>query len=356
MHMYLKHPWTRSERGIGQTPRVNDGAGPTRFVVDTAGRPLSKFRSTKELAVVLRNAIKGHQLAMERGGVLHHDVSSSNILIVEEPHEHPHSQGFLHDFDESLVTHVAPKRMSFDPPPLQPPELADDFKDVARCKELRTGAHHFIPFALLDPDFTEAASDSSHNLESFFWVLLWIILRHTKYERKGGRVDCKRFFKYEYEDDEDLAAGKLVWLLRRTKLNPVLAIIGNPPLTALLNSFTALMYDALLRMGSERVPLTYAAILHIFDTAIEREDWPVREDEALPFEPLPEKWTTQIIFDRKKPLEHGQSKKRSAEGVQNDLNTESPGILFPNASTPTAKRSKLIPAMLRGRFWWTEGA
>ncbi|EIW58065.1 uncharacterized protein TRAVEDRAFT_106533, partial [Trametes versicolor FP-101664 SS1] len=72
-----------------------------RFVVDTVGRPLSKFGSTKELAVVLRDAIRGHQLVMERSGILHQDVSSSNILIVQEPHEHPHSQGFLHDFDES---------------------------------------------------------------------------------------------------------------------------------------------------------------------------------------------------------------------------------------------------------------
>lgn len=75
---------------------------------------------------------------MERGGVLHHDVSSSNILIVEEPHEHPLSQGFLHDFDNSVMTHVTHKRMSVDPPPLRSLELTDDFKDVGRYKELGT--------------------------------------------------------------------------------------------------------------------------------------------------------------------------------------------------------------------------
>lgn len=61
MHMHLKHPWRRSEHDANhksRKPRLDDAAR-MRFVVDTIGRPLSQFRSTEELVVVIRDAIQG---------------------------------------------------------------------------------------------------------------------------------------------------------------------------------------------------------------------------------------------------------------------------------------------------------
>lgn len=76
---------------------------------------------------------------MERGGVLHRDVSSGNILIVEDPQMHPASKGILHDYDYSSMTLYPPGEASEDvlsePPPLRPLELEDEFLDVAGCKE-----------------------------------------------------------------------------------------------------------------------------------------------------------------------------------------------------------------------------
>lgn len=76
---------------------------------------------------------------MERGGVLHRDVSSGNILIVEEPQEHPTSKGFLSDYDYSSMTLEPPgegtQPASSEPPPLRPLELADEFEDVGKRKE-----------------------------------------------------------------------------------------------------------------------------------------------------------------------------------------------------------------------------
>lgn len=76
---------------------------------------------------------------MERGGVLHRDVSSGNILIVEEPQDHSHSKGFLGDYDYSSMTldppGKDPRPLSSEPPPLRPLELSNLFEGAAGCKE-----------------------------------------------------------------------------------------------------------------------------------------------------------------------------------------------------------------------------
>ncbi|RDX46234.1 hypothetical protein OH76DRAFT_891201 [Lentinus brumalis] len=78
-----------------------------RFVIEEVGRPLTDFRDTKELVTAMRDAIKGHRLAYNKAGILHRDVNLGNILIVDEPTpEGP--LGFLHDFDYSYMTDVAP--------------------------------------------------------------------------------------------------------------------------------------------------------------------------------------------------------------------------------------------------------
>lgn len=81
---------------------------------------------------------------LERGGVLHRDVSSSNILIFEEPQENPHSKGFLHDYDHSSMTFESPTKASTwgssEPPPLRPLELAAKFEDVVKRKERTVSA------------------------------------------------------------------------------------------------------------------------------------------------------------------------------------------------------------------------
>lgn len=92
-------------------------------------------------------------------GVLHRDISSANILIVEESQEHPSSTGILHDYDYSSTT-------------------------------LSQGTYHFMALALVNPLVTVAAHDYHHDLESFFWVLLWITLRHTEHDHENGKRGC----------------------------------------------------------------------------------------------------------------------------------------------------------------------
>ncbi|KAI0761558.1 hypothetical protein BD413DRAFT_495606 [Trametes elegans] len=98
-----------------------------RFVMETAGWPLSHFRSTMELVTAIRDELEGHMEAWERGWILNRDVSIGDIPIVDRPlRRAPQCRGAIHDFDYSaavplfLDSTVQGSTLSHDPdPPLQ---------------------------------------------------------------------------------------------------------------------------------------------------------------------------------------------------------------------------------------------
>ena len=111
-----------------------------------------------------------------------------------------------------------------------------------------------------------------HDLESFYWVLVWIICRHTNHTLPEGSDACRTYFP---DDGESQAQGmKRQWLM----LTRPCAIRGNAPLTALHEGLRRLMVAAHF-MGKD---LTHEAVLHEFDQALARTDWP-EDDKAIPF-------------------------------------------------------------------------
>ncbi|KZT63176.1 hypothetical protein DAEQUDRAFT_185170 [Daedalea quercina L-15889] len=92
-----------------------------------------------------------------------------------------------------------------------------------------------------------------HDLESFYWLLLWLIFRHTKH----SGVDT-----YQRRSDRQPAS----YQTSRRFLTPMCGQLwhGNsiPP----------------------RQPLTYDSVLRLFDDSLARPDWPER-DAAIPFKP-----------------------------------------------------------------------
>ena len=64
---------------------------------------------------------------MERGGILHRDVSSGNILIVDKPRPDQLCAGILHDFDYSSITATVPSS----------PTAADDIANPPKLFRLR---------------------------------------------------------------------------------------------------------------------------------------------------------------------------------------------------------------------------
>ncbi|KAH9856224.1 hypothetical protein C2E23DRAFT_508147 [Lenzites betulinus] len=265
-----------------------------RMVVDTVGRPLDDFDSTKELVMAIYDAIRAHQTLTERCGILHRDVSSGNILIVEhQPDERMESapcNGILHDFDHSSMLEEPPladgsstaTAFESDQPPLlytgEDLEVGDEEAvSVADLKE-RTGTYYFMAIDLLDPEDRAAFQLVHHDMESHIWVLLWIVLRHTAHGHHKGTAACASLFRCG-DDDVDASGMKRNWLMKRFK-RPLL-IKANEPLTELLKALHKLMYDAIV---SEKYHLTHAMVLAAFKAAIERDDWPTN-DRALKFIP-----------------------------------------------------------------------
>ncbi|KAI0350409.1 hypothetical protein OH77DRAFT_1413043 [Trametes cingulata] len=316
----MHETWSwRLSRGAEHEPKERSHV---RFVIDTVGRPLSQFRSTKELVTAIRDAIKGHQLAMEYGGILHRDVSTGNILIVDQPRQH-RTKGVLHDFDYSSMTAVPPAEAkataSSDPPPLRLLELEEEFENVAQFKE-RTGTYYFIALQLLEPAYKEVCHDARHDLESFYWVLLWIVLRYTKYVHVDP-TGCSEVFVYG--DDKAAASAKRAWLTRPEALN----IPDNLPLTILLAAFESLVRKANRKEAPDepaRIPLTYATVLEIFDAALARTDWPVG-DEAIPFR-LPEE-RTQTVFLGEVKIGTGKRRNKKRRMGDDDLVEEGSGLV-----------------------------
>ncbi|KAL7919357.1 serine/threonine-protein kinase Sgk2 [Trichoderma austrokoningii] len=121
------------------------------LVISPAGRVLSDFRSVRELLEGLRDAIKAHRSLYVQGRILHRDISSNNILITD-PEKSGGYKGMLIDLD-----------------------LAKDQDSGPSGARHRTGTMQFMAIEVLRGiDHTYR-----HDLESFFYVLLWMCARYA---------------------------------------------------------------------------------------------------------------------------------------------------------------------------------
>ncbi|OBZ70522.1 hypothetical protein A0H81_09098 [Grifola frondosa] len=260
-----------------------------RFVMDTVGKSLDKFERTRELVEAMRDAIKGlsnlsniiapsnsdgcmagHRLALE-AGVLHRDVSVGNVMIaLDRPFE-----GFIHDFDYSSFVTEDPSNAE---------ELSDKPSDTGEKAELKdkTGTFHFMAIGILESQ-GDVIHQVHHDLESFYWVLIWIVLRHTAHSDPRREFASGSVFK-PGEEALEVATMKQGWVLRQ----PV-TVKDNPPLSDLLHDFTKLCLSQFTKSKNDqdKNPLTYEAVLKIFDDALASDGWP-ENDPALLFD-LPEK-------------------------------------------------------------------
>ena len=150
---------------------------------------------------------------------------------------------------------------------------------------------------LLDPKTKAALHTYRHDLESFFWVLLWIVLRHTTHDHANGRAACQTFFPFG--NDSQATTSKRGYLGGYS-----IEITNNVPLTRLLAKFKNMVSratapeDPLLDDLNTRVPLTYDSVLEIFNEALARDDWP-ENDASIPFVPGKTRTTTLFAEDEK---------------------------------------------------------
>ena len=229
----------------------------------------------------------GHQQAYACG-ILHRDVSEGNILIVDgQPFG-----GFLHDFDYSSfykddmqeLEVRQHRRDSGESTTMDPQEAIEELKErtvklsvVWNWLELMfsQGTLQFMAIELLDliPG-QKVVHRVHHDLESFYWVLVWIVLRHTKHTHPKGADACRSTFPPDNENDA--RAHKQSWFH-----DPQLEVEGNGPLTALL----ANLHELVRKRVFDGALLTHETMLHAFELALARKDWPTG-DAAIPFTPV----------------------------------------------------------------------
>ncbi|KAI0733683.1 hypothetical protein C8Q72DRAFT_966962 [Fomitopsis betulina] len=153
-----------------------------RLVFETVGRPLSQFKSTKELIRGLRDAIYGHRQAF-RAGIIHCDISENNVMHSWEVTEESWKR-YVEEYDRDLAKRPRPAPREGIPPmgAANKEGMTEEAKaelenwiGKMKLKE-RTAALYFMAIEILKTNVTH---DVRHDLESFFWLLLWAVLRYT---------------------------------------------------------------------------------------------------------------------------------------------------------------------------------
>ncbi|OJD12101.1 hypothetical protein AJ78_07250 [Emergomyces pasteurianus Ep9510] len=120
------------------------------LVISPAGRPIYKYKSPLELLKALRDAIKAHQSLYLDENILHRDISENNIIITDSDKTDGHT-GMLINLD-----------------------LAKEIGSQRSGARHQTGTMKFMAIeVLLNIDHTYR-----HDLESFFYVLIWQCARH----------------------------------------------------------------------------------------------------------------------------------------------------------------------------------
>lgn len=127
----------------------------SRTVVSTVGRPLTSFRSIRELLVAIRDAIKGHHSLLTLAHILHRDISINNIMISTAPEDADSPRGFLIDLDLAICLDTEPTTASGAPH--------------------RTGTMEFMAIGVL----LGHQHTYRHDLESFLYVFLWICVFYS---------------------------------------------------------------------------------------------------------------------------------------------------------------------------------
>ncbi|KAH9855754.1 hypothetical protein C2E23DRAFT_548789 [Lenzites betulinus] len=231
-----------------------------RMVIDNVGRPLTQFTCTRELIEAVRDAVLGHKRAWEDARVLHRDISVGNILIADEPTNEPNSTGFLHDFESSSIECGSENGGS------------DDVGQAGR-----TGTYYFMAVELVSAE-PGTIHGCHHDLESFYWVIIWVILLHTSCHcgSFSGPKQCQRLFT-RWNTDAFPADEKTCFIYSGKNL----VIDNNPTLTNLVEELTALVRQNQAVPENSPVPqikLTHDALLGALNAALAPDQvWPTND-------------------------------------------------------------------------------
>lgn len=191
------------------------------------------------------------------------------------------------------------------------------------------GTFYFFAMALLQGKHIMKMDNTvihsvHHDLESFYWVLLWIVLRHTKHNIVV-QDPCQVAF--EYGDDQAARNAKRGWIM---DYDDKLKVLHNEPLTTLLEEFRQLIERCAILAPKvspdQHQHLTHAKVLKIFDDALKRTDWPDKStDGAIPYKGPAATGGSNIATTKTKNLKR-RMKSRNLDNVDEEDGTRSKRI------------------------------
>ena len=150
----------------------------SRLILEDRGHPLKEVETPLELFRSVLDAFRGHKTLYFNGGVLHRDISQSNILL--RPRDDTSGYGFLIDLDYA----VRIDNRTFEP--------------TSSGANHRTGTLPFMAIGILRCE--DMRHLYAHDVESFVYVLLWICLydrNHRGYvpDDKEGLIEKLKLLK-----------------------------------------------------------------------------------------------------------------------------------------------------------------
>nr|GAT60599.1 predicted protein [Mycena chlorophos] len=234
------------------------------------------FKSTKEAVQVILDAIKGHRLAYA-AGILQRDVSIGNVLKLG-------ASGFLHDFDISALTERGRTLMARVDPKHMPSTLD-------KLKKSLTGTFAFLALGVLEARHFGHLIEHKpkHDLESFYWLLIWLLLRYTSHTAPSGKQAPYQLF--DHPDYNTARSTKITWLRDQSQayrrgdyLWP-----DNAPLSVLVGELTGLVKANDDGLINDRESITYDSVIGLFEKALAAPGW--KEGDAIPF--IPPKYVRQ---------------------------------------------------------------
>lgn len=174
----------------------------------------------------------------------------------------------------------------------------------------------------------------SHDLESFYWVLVWIVLRYTNHAHPDG--DNTFLNVFPAGDDNKCATSKQVWLKFGAKK---LTIPDNQPLTDLMLKLSAVVMKHYLLDA-----LDYDMILQCFDDALAPDKkWP--ENDKAVARALPDLRTNSVMPANNRM--GSRKKRRTGGGSKRKANDSEPRPLPEDAEGPVYYDDDVDPVAVR---------
>ncbi|CAK5268325.1 unnamed protein product [Mycena citricolor] len=164
----------------------------TRTLLTPVGTRLDRFTSTWALVTAVYHAACHLFIAFE-AGVLHRDVSEGNIMFAEmiglkTP------RGFLVDWDYAEFTEKGLEAFKKN---FGSRLHSEQYDSVDKSLKHITGTWPFLAIEVMQHSLGQRKNfkhGSHHDLESLFWLLYWMGVRHTKHHLPAGDRACTELF------------------------------------------------------------------------------------------------------------------------------------------------------------------